>query len=178
MHHGGKDEGQGVRAQRQVLAVLHHHAALLCDGVRAEELLHILEGLGVAHHLHLRIAGRKAGHIGTMVRLHVVDHQIVRLGACQCFGQVCQPLVGSALIHGIEDGGLLVPDDIGVITDTGGNRVLALKQVDGGIVHAYAKNGIADILHAHIHISSLSFLFDSGLFSCAASAAVSFRNRS
>ena len=46
--HRRKDEGEGVCAQREALAVLHDDTALLGDGLRAEELLHILEGLGVA----------------------------------------------------------------------------------------------------------------------------------
>ena len=153
--HGREHESQGVGAQRKALAVLHDDAALLGDGLRAEELLHILEGLGVAHHLHLGVEGGEAGHIRAVVRLHVVDDEVGGLLPCQCLGDVCQPLVGSAVVHGVEDGDLLVPDDVRVVADAGGDRILALKQIDGGIVHAHAQNGAADVLYAHKHISSL-----------------------
>ena len=153
--HRCEHESQGVGAQRKALAVLHDDAALLGDGLCAEELLHILEGLGVAHHLHLGVEGGETGHIRAVVRLHVVDNEVGGLLPCQCLGDVCQPLVGSAVVHGVEDGGLLVPDDVRVVADAGGDRVLALKQIDGGIVHAHAQNGAADVLYAHKHISSL-----------------------
>ena len=155
MDHGCEHESQGVGAQRKALAVLHDDAALLGDGLCAEELLHILEGLGVAYHLHFRVEGCQLCHVGTVIRLHVGDHQIGGLAPCQCLGDVCQPLVGSAVVHGVEDGDLLVPDDVRVVADAGGDRVLALKQIDGGIVHAHAQNGAADVLYAHKHISSL-----------------------
>ena len=153
--HRREHESQGVSAQRKALAVLHDDAALLGDGLRAEELLHILEGLGVAHHLHLGVEGGEAGHIRAVVRLHVVDDEVGGLLPCQRLGDIRHPLVGSAGIHGVEDGGLLVPDDVRVVADAGGDRVLALKQIDGGIVHAHAQNGAADVLYAHKHISSL-----------------------
>ena len=157
MDHRRKDEGEGVCTQREALAVLHDDAALLGDGLRAEELLHILEGLGVAHHLHLGVEGGEAGHIRAVVRLHVVDDEVGGLLPCQRLGDVCHPLVGGTHVHRVEDGGLLVPDDIGVVADAGGHRVLALEQVNGGIVHTHAKDGAADILYAHKHISSLLF---------------------
>ena len=157
MDHRRKDEGEGVCTQREALAVLHDDAALLGDGLRAEELLHILEGLGVAHHLHLGVEGGEAGHICAVVRLHVVDDEVGGLLPCQRLGDVCHPLVGGTRVHRVEDGGLLVPDDIGVVADAGGHRVLALEQVNGGVVHTHAKDGAADILYAHKHISSLLF---------------------
>ena len=147
--HGGKNEGQGVGTQAQALAVLDHNAAVLGDGVGPEELLHIQERLGIAHHLHLRVERGKLGDVGTVVRLHVGDDEVIGGCAAQCLGQIFQPRVGGAGIHRIEDRGLFVPDDIGVVADARGHGVLALKQVDGGIIHADAQNGIADLFHAH-----------------------------
>ena len=149
MHHRCKDEGQRVAAQAEALAILYHHAALRGNGICAKELLHILEGLGVAHHLHLRVERSQLCHICTMVRLHVRNHQIGGLALPQCLGQIGQPRLGSAGIHRIQDGGLFVQDHIGIIADTGGYRILALEQVDGGIVHPYTKDGFADFFHAH-----------------------------
>ena len=157
MHHGCKHKGEGVAPQRQALAVLHHHTALLGHGIRAEELLHIHKGLGVAHHLHVRVLSGQAGNVGTMVRLHVGDHQIFRHAVAQRFGEVCQPGIRGTVVHRIQNGGLFVQNDIGIVAHAGGHRVLALEQVNGGIVHTHAKDGAADILYAHKHISSLLF---------------------
>ena len=147
--HGCEHESQGVAAQIQVFAVLYGHTAVFGNRLRAEELIHILEGLGVAHHFHLRVKGRQLCNVGTVVRLHVGDNKILRLAAVQCLGDVRQPLVGSTVIHGIEDGGLLVQNDIRVIADAGGDRVLALEQINGGIIHTHTENRTADMFHAH-----------------------------
>ena len=149
VHHGGKHKGQGMCTERKALAVLHHYTALLGNGISAKELLHIQKGLGVAHHLHLRVECRQLCNVGTVVRLHVGDYQIIRLTACQSFGQVFQPRLGSAGIHRIQNGGLFVQNDIGIIAHAGGHRILALEQVNGGIIHAHTQNGFTDLLHAH-----------------------------
>ena len=149
VHHGSKHKGQGVGAKAQALAVLHHHTALLCHSISAKELVHIQKGLGVAHHLHLRVECRQLCNVGTVVRLHVGDYQIIRLTACQSFGQVFQPRLGSAGIHRVQNGGLFVQNDIGIIAHAGGHRILALEQVDGGIIHANAQNGFTDLVYAH-----------------------------
>ena len=136
-------------AQRQALAVLHSDAAFFCNGIRAEELIHIQKSLGVANHLHFRVERRQLCDIGTVIRLHVGDDQIIRLAACQCFGQIFQPCIGGAVVHRIQNGGLFVQNDIGVIAHAGRHRVLALEQVDGGIIHTHTQNGFADLFHAH-----------------------------
>jgi len=147
--HGGKNEGQGVGTQAQALAVLDHNAAVLGDGIGPEELLHIQERLGVAHHLHLGVEGGEAGHIRAVVRLHVADHQVIRLASGQCLGQVGKPGLRGTVVHRIQNGGLFVQNDIGIVAHAGGHRVLALEQVNGGIVHTHAQNGFADLFHAH-----------------------------
>ena len=149
VHHGGKHKGQGVGTQAQALAVLHHHAALLGNGIRPKELIHIQESFGVAHHLHFRVEGGQSGDVGTVVRLHVADHQIIRLASGQCLGQVGKPGLRGTVVHRIQNGGLFVQNDIGIVAHAGGHRVLALEQVNGGIVHTHAQNGFADLFHAH-----------------------------
>ena len=66
--------------------------------------------------------GGEAGHIRAVVRLHVVDDEVGGLLPCQRLGDVRHPLVGGTRVHGVEDGGLLVPDDVGVVADAGGDR--------------------------------------------------------
>ena len=142
--------------QRQAVTVLYHNTALLLDGCRTKKLIHILEGLGVAHHLHGGVGCSQQGDVRTMVRLHVGDHQIVRRAAGQRLHEVCHPCVGGALVYGIQNGGLFVQNDVGIVADAGRHRVLAFKQVEGGIVHSNAQNGLADGLYAH----GLALLYD------------------
>ena len=149
MDHGCEHESQGVAAQIQAFAVLYGHTAVFGNRLRAEELIHILEGLGVAHHFHLRVKGRQLCNVGAVVRLHVVDDEVGGFLSCQCLGDVRQPLLRGTVIHGIQDRGLLIPDDIRVIADAGGDRVLALEQINGGIIHTHTENRTADMFHAH-----------------------------
>ena len=64
-----------------------------------------------------------------MVRLHVLDDQIVRLTVTQSVADILKPFVGKILIHRIHDGNLLVHDGIGVIGHAVGDNILALEQV-------------------------------------------------
>ena len=161
MDHGCKHKGQGVGAQRQAFAVLDHDPAFLGNGIRTEELLHIQEGLGVAHHLHLRIQLCQMRNVGTVIRLHVGDHQIIRLFACQRLVEVLQPCIGGTAVHGIKDGDLVVKDHIGIVAHTRRNGVLTLEQINGGVVHADAQYGVADLRYAHRQIPFLFFVVES-----------------
>ena len=78
--------------------------------------------------------------------------------AAQCLGKVFQPRLGSAGVHRVQNGGLFVQNDIGIIADPGGHRILALEQVDGGIVHAHTKDGFADFFHAHTVQTPFGFI--------------------
>ena len=134
MDHGREDEGEGVAAQFEGAAVLSYLAIL--HQVGAEEVVHHGESLGGGHHGSLGIGLEKAVDVGGMVRLHVLDDEIVRLPTGQGVLQIVQPLVGEMLVHGVHDGHLLVQDQIGVVAHAVGDLVLALEQVHLVIVYA------------------------------------------
>ena len=132
--HGSGDEGQGVLAQHQGVALAHHQAAV--GIIIAEELAHHAEGLGRGDHGGLRIDFQEIGNVGGVVRLHVLHHQIVRLAALEDGFDVVQPLVGEVAVHGVHDGHLFVQNDIRVVGHAVGHHILALKQVHLVVVDA------------------------------------------
>ena len=150
VHHGGKDEVQGVAAQAEGVAVLDGDAAAGLDGA-GEEVFQIGKGLGVAHHLHGGVLGGQAGHVGRVVRLHMGHHQVIGGLAGQLGLQSLHPRVGGAGVHRVHDGGLFVPDQVAVVADAAGDGVLALKQIEGGIVDADAQDGIRDVCFVDVH---------------------------
>ena len=146
MDHGREDEGEGVAAQSEGAAVLGHLPVL--HEIGPEEVVHHGEGLGGRHHGGLGVGLQEAVDIGGMVRLHVLDDEVVGLAASERVLQIVQPLMGEMLVHGVHDGHLLVQNNVGVVTHAVGDLVLALEQVHLVIVHAHVQN-IACNLHSH-----------------------------
>ena len=83
-----------------------------------------------------------------MVGLHVVCHQIVWLAIAQRSLQVSLPLLALAAVGGIQDGNLVIVDEIGVITHALGHYILALEQINVEVVDTDILDGITN----HIHI--------------------------
>ena len=153
MDHGGLDEGQGVLAQLQDVALLDHDPAVLELG--AEEVLHHGEGLGGADDGRLGIGLHEQGDVGAVVGLHVLDHQVVGLPSAQLGGQVGEPLAAEFLVHGVHDGDLAVHDGVGVVGHAQRHLVLPLEQVYLMVVDA----DVADVLGYVHNRSPLSIIF-------------------
>ena len=145
--HGGGDEGQGMLAEAQSVALAHDNPAVCV--VIAEELLHHGEGLGGGHHDGVGIDLQEVGNVGGVIRLHVLNDQIVGLPAGKGVLDVVQPLVGEVPVNGVHNGNLLVQNDVGVVGHAVGHHILALKQVNLVVVDAH----IADIV-GNLHTCS------------------------
>ena len=140
VNHGCGHEGQGVLAQSQGIALTDHNPVTL--KIVAEELLHHGEGLGGGNHRGLGIDLQEVRNVGRMIRLHVLNDQIVGLPAVQDGLQIVQPLVREIPIHGVHNGHLLIQNHIRIVRHAVGNHILSLKQVYLMVVNAH----IADIL--------------------------------
>src|SRR5699024_8147343 len=112
--HRRKDKVEGVGAQFQGAAVGGGQAA--AGQVQPfKEIAHHGQGLGGGHDGGFRVSGQEGGDAGAVVRLHVVDNQVVGLAAVQHGGQVGEPFLGEVDVHGVQHGHLLVQDHIGVV---------------------------------------------------------------
>ena len=133
--HGGHVEVEGVAAQGEAVPLLDGDGPPLQG--EAVELLHEGEGLGVAHQLHLREAEDQRLDVGAVVGLHVVDHQVVQGAAVQGVEHVLHKLAGDGGVRRVDDRGLLVQDQVGVVGDAAGNGEQVLKQGQAAVAGAH-----------------------------------------
>ena len=91
-----------------------------------------------------RIFLQQGGSTGGMVRLHVVDDQIVGPVALQGLFQVLHPDVGRAAVGGIQDGRFLIQDHKRIVGHALGDQILAFEQIQVIVVHADIADGCAD----------------------------------
>ena len=107
--HGGHDEGQDVPAQGEGIPLL--------DGDGAGAVVGVVfgqhgEGFGVAHHRHIRVFLQKRARAAGVVGLQVVEDQVVGLPAGELLRHAVQPLRRGPAVHGVQNGGFLVQDDV------------------------------------------------------------------
>ena len=142
MDHGGGDEVQGVMAQGQSVAFLDDDAAVSI--VCAEELLHHDKGLGGRYNFSGGVCLGK-GIDGTgVVRLHVLDNQVVRCTITQCGGDLGDPLVSKVGVNGVHHNGLVVHDQIGVVGHAVRDAILAFKEIHCVIIDTKVNNIFCD----------------------------------
>ena len=153
--HGSGDKGQGVLAQAQAVHFAHHQTTL--GIIVAEELAHHGESLGRSHHRGLGVGLEEYGHIGSVVKFHVLHNEVIRLAAVQHLLQIVQPLVGEILIHRVHDGDLLVQDHIRIVGHAVGDHILALKQINLMVVDADVSNIVGN---KHSNLSLWCFVYD------------------
>ena len=92
-----------------------------------------------------------------MVRLHVVDDQVVQGLAAQQILDVLQQLAAGGPVHRVEQDALLVQQQIGVVADALGDGVDILKQGQAVVVGAHPVEIVGDRSHA-IHTEILLYL--------------------
>ncbi len=63
-------------AQLQGVALFHHKGVLV--HVEVVELADHLEGFGIAHNLQIGVVGQQHFDGGAVVRLHVVDDEVIQ----------------------------------------------------------------------------------------------------
>ena len=113
-------------SQRQCIAFLHSDCSAFQIGII--KLTDHVVGFYIAHDLHFRITHQKFFNICTVIRLHMVDYQIVQRTSVENVCNIFNELTGNGRICGIHHNRFLVHDQIGVIRHSTGNRKKILKQ--------------------------------------------------
>ena len=153
-------KGELVMPQIQDIPLLDGDHPLLHREV--VELGHQAKGLAVAHQLHAGVAAAELLDVGAVVRLHVVDDQVVRLPVAQGGGHILQILGGHAGVGGVQNGYLLIQDHIAVVGYPIGHREHILKESQAPVTGADPDHAVghrADILHRkHLPYISWSIL--------------------
>ena len=121
-------------------------------GVEAE-LPHEHEGLLSGDHLHLGVAAEDLLHAGSVVGLHVVDHQPVQGLVAQQVVQVVLELAVGGPVYRVKEDGLLVQQQVGVVGNPPGDGVDVFKQVEPVVVGPHPIQIVRYLAHA-IHCDS------------------------
>ena len=125
MNHRCHHESQLVAAGGEHVSLLHHQG-IFRHGA-AEELADHGEGLGIAHHLGLRMAAQQRAQSGAVIRLHVVHHHIVQLPVLKQVIQILKEQLPHGEIHRVQEDGLLVQQQIGIVGNAPGDGVSVFK---------------------------------------------------
>ena len=156
VHHRGGEEGEGMLPEAQGRAFLDLDALMVAGG--EAELLHHREGLRGGNHLHLRIAQQDFLDGSAVIRLHVVDHQIVERTAREDVIEIFQQLAAGGPVHRIEQDSLFIRQHISVVRDPTRNRVDVFKEVETVIVRANPEEilcNLAYIVHGKQNLLSM-----------------------
>ena len=148
--HGRGDKAQGMAAGAEGVTLLHHGDA--AGQLRVEELGDHVLGGGTAQDAHVRVLAGQVGHLGGVVRLHVVDHQIVRGFAVQDVGHIFTEGGTHGAVHRVEQDSLVVHQEIAVEADAVGHAEHALEQGQTAAIRAHPGVVVVDFsdaIHGH-----------------------------
>ncbi len=115
-----------MSAQAQGLAVADGQSLCISE---IEELVHHHEGFFVGYDRDIRIGLDKVFDVGGVIRLHVLDDQVIGLASVKDGSEIVQPLMLEVDVDRVHDGDLLIVDHVGIVGHSVGDRVLALKQI-------------------------------------------------
>ena len=125
--HRGHDEGKGMPTGRKRIHFLDKlHAAV---DVECEEVLHHGVRLGVADDSHLRVAQDKFTDGRGMVGFHVLYDEVIQLPAGEYMLNVFKVQTADRFIHGVDQDGFFVKQQIRIVTHAVREWVGVFKQI-------------------------------------------------
>ena len=128
--------------------LLHGEAAVRDVGV--EKLADHGDGFRAGHHLGLGVGAEHRSQGGAVVRLHVVDNNVVQGPALKGMLQVLVEMRPHGAVRRVQQDGLLVPDQIGVVADAPGDGEHVFKQAQPPVGPADEQDvgcNIAHVMH-------------------------------
>ena len=143
MYHRSQHEVQRVLAKLDGIAVFDFQRTF----TNAIETLHHLERFLVSDDLDFRIILLDQGNASAMVRLHVIDHQIVDRAVAYHLLNILQVGHEEIHLHRINQTHLLVINQIRVIAHPIGQRPQTLEKVLVTVVHAHVVNLVCNLYH-------------------------------
>ena len=118
-----------------------------------EKVFHHGKCLCIANNLGTWIFFCKHLNICCMVRLHMLNDQIIRCCTIQCFLDTRQPLFCKPAIYGIHNRDFFITDHIRIVCHAIRNNILPLKQIHVMIIYAYINNVLCNFHCNTLHIS-------------------------
>ena len=146
-------------AQRQAVTLIDLQGLDLIHE-RGEVVIKHDEGTGIAHYGDFGIPRQETADACGVVGFHVLHDEVIGTAAIERSGDVVQPFLGEANVHGVQNGGLFVQNYIRVICHAVGYDVLAFKQVDVVVIDPCVNDIIAMV---HSLNSFLLCLYDGSI---------------
>ena len=128
-----------MRTQSKRISVFHLKSMSLQIHIR-KKLSHHGKRLSVGYDGCIGIIFHEIINICGMIRLHMLDNQIIRRLSLQNTGQIVQPFVSESGINRIHNSTLLIANHIGVIAHPVGNLILSFKKIYAVIINACINN--------------------------------------
>lgn len=153
--HGRHQEREGVAAGGERIPLLYHNGA--AGDVAVKELADHGNGLGVGHHLNVRPAAQQLAQSGAVVRLHMVHDHVVQGPSRQGKLQILKEPLSHGLIHRVQQHGLLIQHQIGVVADAPGDGKYIFKLGQPPVRGSQPIQVLVDVRHA-VHSMISSFL--------------------
>ena len=148
--HGGHNESEAVSAGREAGLFIHHlHRVKILS---REEVLQHGDHLAVGDDGGLRVAQQQLADRGGVVRLHVLDHEIIQAPAGQHMVDVFKKDPADRVVHRVEQNGFLVQQQIGIVGHAVGDGIDALEQGQPPVIAAHPYQIVGHIscaVHKH-----------------------------
>ena len=106
VHHRSKDKGKLMGAERKCTAVFYFDFASL--KVEFKEVLDHVECFFVGNNRSVRINFEEICHVCRMVRLHMLDDQVIRCTSVKDLLDIVKPFMREIGIHGIHNRDLVI----------------------------------------------------------------------
>ena len=110
-----------------------------------EELTHHRKSLCRGGYLYIRICRNEAHYICRMIRLHMLNNEVIGLSAAKNLCNIIKPFVPESCVNRVEHGDFIVNNNIGIISHSVFNYILSLKKVDIVIIDPYISYIICNI---------------------------------
>ena len=95
------------------------------------------QSFGIPHNFQIREPQQKFFDIGTVVRLHVIDDQIVQRTSVQDIVNIFQELMGNRGIHCVDQCCFFICDQVGVVRNTPRYGKQVFKKCQSAVIAAY-----------------------------------------
>ena len=150
VNHRGIYEGEHVLSGAQLFPLFHLKEVVV--QVPANVVLQHVLDLGGRHDLGLRVTAHQLAQGRAVVRLHVVDDDVIQTPAIQQVIQVIVEHANHGIVHRIQHYGLLIIDKIRIIRHSLGHR-------DGPLEHGQLPVVAADPIHIFLDFSIAVHLY-------------------
>ena len=103
-------------AERDGIVFLHRYGLSL--HIHIVKLLCKCQSFCISHNFQVRETQQQLFNVGAVVRLHMVDHQIIQRTSVQNKINIFQELMGDGGIHSVNQSRLFICDQVGVVRNT------------------------------------------------------------